>query len=126
LLRRLQEEMAVVAEGFKRHSGMQLHLDALTHQYKHLNESMAALSAATKGLTEVVQQLQQGPPALGAKTLRAGQELNAGLGAQPGSLGWLSSRLQGGDAAGSAVLLGCGAVLGGVAAAAAVLLTRRQ
>jgi hypothetical protein len=123
LLRRLQDEMLVVAEGFKRHSGMQLHLDALTHQYKHLNESMAALSAATKGLTEVVQQLQQGPSGVGAQTLRARQGSNPG---PSGSRAWLSSRLQGEDAAGSAVLLGCGAVLGGLAAAAAVLLARRQ
>lgn len=105
---------------------MQLHLDALTHQYKHLNESMAALSAATKSLTECVQQLQGT-----GSTQPAQQEVAAAGGEgrfeqQQGGAGrWVSGSLQGKEAAvGSAVLLGVGAVAGGVAAAAAMLLLR--
>lgn len=112
LLRRLQDQMDVVAEGFKRHSGMQLHLDALTHQYKHLNESMAALSSATKSLTDCVQQLQD------SKTQRPGQGLN-GVSGRQGVLGG-GVQLQG------AVVLGGAAVVGGVLAAAAVLLAGKR
>jgi hypothetical protein len=112
LLRRLQDQMEVVAEGFKRHSGMQLHLDALTHQYKHLNESMAVLSSATKSLTECVQQLQD------TKTLRPGQGSN-GVSGRHRLLGG-GVQLQG------VVVLGGAAVVGGVLTAAAVLLARKR
>lgn len=130
LLRRLQDQMEVVAEGFKRHSGMQLHLDALTHQYRNLNESMAALSAATKSLSEVVQHLQQqqGPGGHGASGQQQQQQesvkaLAAGTGGSSSSLQqWLQGKLCGEDAAGSAVLLGAGVLVGGVAAAGAMLL----
>jgi hypothetical protein len=112
LLRRLQDQMEVVAEGFKRHSGMQLHLDALTHQYKHLNESMAALSSATRSLTECVQQLQD------PKVQRPGRNLNGSSGHQ-GLLG-------GGVQLQDVVVMGVAAGVGGVLTAAAVLLARKQ
>jgi len=118
LLRRLQDQMEVVSEGFKRHSGMQLHLDALTHQYKHLNESMAALSAATKSLSECVQQLQQ-QGAVQQPNLQQRQQQDSKPGPQGGAVQWL----QGHDMLGSAVLVAAGIAAGSVAA---LLLSRRQ
>jgi hypothetical protein len=126
-LRRLQEQMEIVAEGFKRHSGMQLHLDALTHQYKHLNESMAALTAATHALGGCVQQLQQ----LGSQQTQAqpgssssGAQRSPAADAGAGQGSWRpSSGLQGfGDGSSSSVglaALGAGVLLG--AAVGAVL-----
>jgi hypothetical protein len=108
---------------------MQLHLDALTHQYKHLNESMAALSAATKSLTECVQQLQ------GASSTQPAQQGSTAAGGagrfgrqQGGAVQWVNGSSQGKEAivVGSAVLIGLGAVAGGMAAAAAMLLLRSR
>uniref|UniRef100_A0A383VV85 CYTH domain-containing protein n=1 Tax=Tetradesmus obliquus TaxID=3088 RepID=A0A383VV85_TETOB len=128
-LRRLQEQMEVVAEGFKRHSGMQLHLDALTHQYKHLNESMAALTAATQALGGCVQQLQQQQ-----QTQQPGQQQASGSSSGSSSIAgsttaaaaglgaWLPrSLLQGGSSSSSSVglgVFGAGVLLGAAAGAA--------
>lgn len=128
-LRRLQEQMEVVAEGFKRHSGMQLHLDALTHQYKHLNESMAALTAATQALGGCVQQVQQQQ-----QTQHPGQQQASGSSSGSSSIAgsttaaaaglgaWLPrSLLQGGSSSSSSVglgVLGAGVLLGAAAGAA--------
>jgi Tfp pilus assembly protein FimV len=116
-LRRLQEQMEVVAEGFKRHSGMQLHLDALTHQYKHLNESMAALTAATQALGGCVQQLQQQQQA-SAPNGSSSSNIAGGT-AAAGQAAWLpSSLLQGGSSSVGLGVLGVGVLLGAAAGAA--------
>jgi hypothetical protein len=127
-LRRLQEQMEIVAEGFKRHSGMQLHLDALTHQYKHLNESMAALTAATQALGGCVQQLQQ-QQGVQQTTSQPGNSnsyarSSTATGAAAGQGAWLSSSWLQGVAVGSSsgvglAVLGAGMLVG--AAAGAVL-----
>jgi peptidoglycan hydrolase CwlO-like protein len=117
--------MEVVAEGFKRHSGMQLHLDALTHQYKHLNESMAALTAATQALGGCVQQLQQQQQSQQQQLeQRHGSSTAAGstaasAAATAGQAAWLpSSRLQGSSSSVGLGWLGVGVLLGAAAGAA--------
>lgn len=119
LMKRLQEQMEVIGDGFKRHSGMQLHLDALTHQYKHLNESMAALTAVTQALGQCVQQLQQQQEA--ALATAAGVDSSSTCGNQ--QLGLAGTLLPASDWQHSSALLliGVGAAVG---AAVTALLVR--
>eukprot|EP00775_Hariotina_reticulata_P011482 gene11482-11626_t len=82
-----------------------LHLDALTHQYKHLNESMAALTAATQALQQCVQVLQE----QGGQLAGAGKERSRADSWQQWLLGDGLSRANG------LLLLAAGASLGAIA-----------
>jgi hypothetical protein len=98
-------QLEVLSEGVKRNSGLQLQMEAMSHQYRQVNEQLAGLTAAMQQLTQQLakQQGGQGEAAAaavgaGASRQQGGQgEAAAGSGSGAGArVGVGASRQQGG------------------------------
>jgi hypothetical protein len=53
------KQLEVLGEAVKRYSGLQLQMEAMSHQYRQTNEQLAALTAATQALAQQLAQQQQ-------------------------------------------------------------------
>ena len=65
-------QLEVLSEGVKRNSGLQLQMEAMSHQYRQVNEQLAGLTAAMQQLTEQLAQQQVQQPGGGSEAAAVG------------------------------------------------------